>query len=93
MIALYHQIKTPIGFWCLQELNPKSLIQSLIFFYIKIMCKINNAISFLPILAILFLSFSIFFVFCFFVLFWFFFFFLFFFCFLIYGNEYPIRRN
>ena len=67
MIALYHQIKTPIGFWCWQGLNPKSLIQLLIFFYIKIMCKINNAISFLPNLAILFLSFSIFFVFCFFL--------------------------
>ena len=25
--AFYHQTKTPIGFWCRQGLNPKSLIQ------------------------------------------------------------------
>ena len=25
--ALYHQTKTPISFWCRQELNPRSLIQ------------------------------------------------------------------
>ena len=29
MIAIYHQTKTPISFWCRQVLNPKSLIQSL----------------------------------------------------------------
>ena len=27
IIALYHQIKTPISFWCRQELNLRSLIQ------------------------------------------------------------------
>ena len=27
MIALYHQTKTSINFWCRQELNPRSLIQ------------------------------------------------------------------
>ena len=27
MIALYHQTKTPISFWCKQGLNPKFLIQ------------------------------------------------------------------
>ena len=27
MIALYHQTKTPISFWCKRGLNPKSLIQ------------------------------------------------------------------
>ena len=27
MIALYHQTKTPISFWCRQGLNPKFLIQ------------------------------------------------------------------
>ena len=27
MIALYHQAKTPINFWCRQGLNPRSLIQ------------------------------------------------------------------
>ena len=27
MIALYHQTKTPINFWCRRRLNPKSLIQ------------------------------------------------------------------
>ena len=27
MIALYHQTKTPISFWCRRELNPRSLIQ------------------------------------------------------------------
>ena len=27
MIALYHQIKTPISFWCRRGLNPRSLIQ------------------------------------------------------------------
>ena len=27
MIAFYHQIKTPISFWCKQGLNLKSLIQ------------------------------------------------------------------
>ena len=27
MIALYHQTKTPISFWCRRGLNPKSLIQ------------------------------------------------------------------
>ena len=27
MIALYHQTKIPISFWCRQGLNPKSLIQ------------------------------------------------------------------
>ena len=27
MINIYHQIKTPISFWCKQELNPRSLIQ------------------------------------------------------------------
>ena len=27
MIAFYHQIKTPINFWCRQGLNSKSLIQ------------------------------------------------------------------
>ena len=27
MIALYHQTKTPINFWCRQGLNPRSLIQ------------------------------------------------------------------
>ena len=25
--ALYHQTKTPIGFWCRPRLNPRSLIQ------------------------------------------------------------------
>ena len=25
--ALYHQTKTPIGFWCRRRLNPRSLIQ------------------------------------------------------------------
>ena len=29
IIALYHQTKTPINFWCRRELNPRSLIQSL----------------------------------------------------------------
>ena len=29
MIALYHQIKTPISFWCRWGLNPRSLIQPL----------------------------------------------------------------
>ena len=29
MIALYHQTKTLINFWCRRELNPRSLIQSL----------------------------------------------------------------
>ena len=28
MIALYHQTKTPVSFWCRQGLNPRSLIQS-----------------------------------------------------------------
>ena len=27
MIDLYHQIKTPIDFYCRQRLNPRSLIQ------------------------------------------------------------------
>ena len=27
MIALYHQIKTPISFWCRRRLNPKTFIQ------------------------------------------------------------------
>ena len=27
MIALYHQIKIPISFWCRQGLNPRSFIQ------------------------------------------------------------------
>ena len=27
IIAFYHQTKTPIGFWCRRELNPRSLIQ------------------------------------------------------------------
>ena len=27
IIALYHQTKTPISFWCRQGLNPRSLIQ------------------------------------------------------------------
>ena len=27
MIVLYHQIKTPISFWCRQELNLRYLIQ------------------------------------------------------------------
>ena len=27
MIALYHQTKTPISFWCKRGLNPRSLIQ------------------------------------------------------------------
>ena len=27
MIALYHQVKTPISFWCRRRLNPRSLIQ------------------------------------------------------------------
>ena len=27
--ALYHQTKTPIGFWCRRGLNPRSLIQPL----------------------------------------------------------------
>ena len=27
MIAPCHQTKTPISFWCRQELNPRSLIQ------------------------------------------------------------------
>ena len=27
MIALYHQTKTPISFWCRRGLNPRSLIQ------------------------------------------------------------------
>ena len=27
MIALYHQSKTSISFWCRQGLNPRSLIQ------------------------------------------------------------------
>ena len=27
MIALYHQTKTPINFWCRRGLNPRSLIQ------------------------------------------------------------------
>ena len=27
IIALYHQTKTPISFWCRRGLNPKSLIQ------------------------------------------------------------------
>ena len=27
MIVLYHQTKTPIGFWCRRKLNPRSLIQ------------------------------------------------------------------
>ena len=27
MISYYHQTKTPISFWCRQELNPRSLIQ------------------------------------------------------------------
>ena len=27
IIALYHHIKTPIGFWWRQRLNPRSLIQ------------------------------------------------------------------
>ena len=29
MIALYHQTKTPISFWCRWGLNPRSLIQPL----------------------------------------------------------------
>ena len=29
MIALYHQTKTPISFWCRRKLNPRSLIQLL----------------------------------------------------------------
>ena len=29
MIAYYHQTKTPISFWCRQELSPKFLIQLL----------------------------------------------------------------
>ena len=29
MITLYHQIKTPISFWCRRGLNPRSLIQAL----------------------------------------------------------------
>ena len=29
MIALYHQTKTPISFWCRQGLNPRSLIKPL----------------------------------------------------------------
>ena len=29
MIALYHQTKTQISFWCRRGLNPKSLIQPL----------------------------------------------------------------
>ena len=29
MVVLYHQTKTPTGFWCSQELNPKFLIQPL----------------------------------------------------------------
>ena len=29
MIALYHQTKTPISFWCRRELNSRSLIQPL----------------------------------------------------------------
>ena len=28
MIALYHQTKTPISFWCRQGLNPRFLLQS-----------------------------------------------------------------
>ena len=28
MIAMYHQTKTPISFWCRPGLNPKSIIQS-----------------------------------------------------------------
>ena len=28
MIVLYNQTKTPINFWCRQELNSRSLIQS-----------------------------------------------------------------
>ena len=28
MIAIYHWIKTPIGFWCMRGLNPISIIQS-----------------------------------------------------------------
>ena len=27
IITLYHQTKTQIGFWCRQELNPRSSIQ------------------------------------------------------------------
>ena len=27
IIVFYHQTKTPIGFWCRRELNPRSLIQ------------------------------------------------------------------
>ena len=27
MMALYHQIKAPISFWCRRRLNPRSLIQ------------------------------------------------------------------
>ena len=27
MVTLYHQIKTPISFWCRRRLNPKFLIQ------------------------------------------------------------------
>ena len=27
IIALYHQTKTPISFWCMRRLNPKSLTQ------------------------------------------------------------------
>ena len=29
MIALNHQTKTPISFWCMRGLNPRSLIQPL----------------------------------------------------------------
>ena len=28
IIALYHQTKKPVSFWCRRRLNPRSLIQS-----------------------------------------------------------------
>jgi len=36
MVVLYHQTKTPIGFWCKRELNPRSLIQSLEILLVKL---------------------------------------------------------
>ena len=36
MIVFYHQTKIPIGFWCRQKLNSRSLIQQLETLLIKL---------------------------------------------------------
>ena len=53
MIALYHQTKTPIGFWCKQGMNLKSLIQPSETLLVKLTrTKVVNTIPYRPVFTV-----------------------------------------